>query len=229
MIVYRPVQENTVMRYRNKMMTAVVLTIIASVLVAGSTESIRDYFYFTWQVRHGDEFIFEVSVEGYTETGHVLFPVVQAVLNNTRLRVRIVSLPQNSMISDGLTFAESVIEYMKTDLSFEDGTPLPANLVFEMNSLVSNSFLPTGSWNLVDAFYPNNLVQPINSTAESYISYILGNSFYLGHVLYDMNSGVGWNCICSLDTGIPSSMVSWAWSFGGLVEYSYNVTLTIVD
>jgi hypothetical protein len=229
MIVYLLTEENTAMRYRNKMMTAVVLTIIVCVLVASSTESIRDYLYFTWQVQEGDEFIFEVSVEGYTETGHVFFPVAQAVLNNTRLKVRIISLPSDSIISDGTTFAEYVIEHMKTNVSFEDGTPLPLNLVFEMNNLVSRSFLPKGSWNLVDSFYPNNLVQPINSTAESYISAILGDSFYLGHILYDMNDGVGWSCTCSMDTGIPSSVMSWAWSYGGLVEYSYNVTLTIVD
>jgi hypothetical protein len=217
------------MRYWKKMMTAVALTIIVSVSIAASTEYLRDYLLFTWQVKEGEQFIFAVAVEGYTETGSRRFPIVQTVLNNTHLMVEIKSLPIDSIIIDGETFAEDVIQYMKTDLCFENSSAVPMNLFYEMNNLGSRCFLPTGSWDLLDSFYPDLFIQPINGTAESYVSYFLGSSFYLGHIVYGVNSNEGWNCICSMDTGIPSIMVSWAWSYGGLVEYSYNITLSFVS
>ncbi|MDH4214606.1 MAG: hypothetical protein OEV85_11845 [Candidatus Thorarchaeota archaeon] len=216
------------MQYRKKMMTAVALTLIVTLIVSVSTESLRDYLYFTWQVQEGEHFIFEVSVDGYSETGNVLFPVAQAVLNNTRLMVEIVSLPMDSIIIDGKIYAEYIIEYLKTNLSFENGTAIPLNLIFEMNNLVSRCFVPRGPWNLLDSFYPDNFVQPINATAESYISHFQGNSFYIGYVSYSVNRGTGWNCVCSMSTGVPSTMKTWAWSYGGLHEYSYNVTLNLV-
>ncbi len=228
MIVHFLVEENAVMRYHRKITVAVTLTIVVALLVSVSTESLRDYLYFRWQVQKGEQFIFEVSVVGYRETGSTIFPVAQAVLNNTRLRLEIVSLPTDSMIIDGETFAEQVIGYMKTQISFENGTGIPLNLFSEMSSLGSSCFLPRGPWNLLDSFYPDNLVQPINSTAESYISYFTENSFYLGYISYGVNNGVGWNCICSLNTGVPLTMETWAWSYGDLVEYSYNVTLVFV-
>jgi hypothetical protein len=228
MIVHILVVESAVMRYRKRMTTAVVLSLVVALLVSVSTESLRDYLYFRWQVQEGEQFIFEVSVKGYRKSGSMIYPVAQAVLNNTRLLVEIVSLPNDSLIIEGVTFAEQVIEYMKTQISFENGTGIPLNLFFEMHNLGSRCFLPRGPWNLLDSFYPDNLVQPINSTVESYIAYFRENSFFMGYISYGVNSSAGWNCVCSLNTGVPLIMETWAWNYGDLVEYSYNVTLSFV-
>ena len=221
-------EESTVMQYYKKMTAAVTLTIIVALLVSVSTENLREYLYFRWQVQEGEQFIYEVSVEGYREIDSTIYPIAQAVLNNTRLRVEIESLPSDSIIIDGTTFAEQVIEYAKTQISFENGTGIPTNLFFEMYNLGSRCFLPRGSWSLLDSFYPDSLARPVNSTAESYIAYLRENSFYMGYISYDLNSSSGWNCICSLNTGVPLFMETWAWSYGDLVEYSYNVSLSFI-
>jgi hypothetical protein len=209
-------------------MIAVALTLIIALCVAVTTESVRGYLLFGWQIDEGEQFVFEISVEGYSKTGSFITPVAQMLLNNSRIQVEIVSLPANAIILDGQTFAQHVIEHLKTSTRFENGTSIPAGLYFELNNLASRSFFPRGPWNYLDEFYPDQFAQPMNETAESYISYLLDDVFYVGHIAYGEGQASGWHCLCSKDTGIPSEMTTWAWSIGGLHEYSYNVTLSIL-
>ena len=77
---------------RKKLVTAIAFTIIVTVVVAASSEGLRQYMQFNWQIEEGDRFLYDVSVTGYYRVGSSSLPLPLAPLNNTQVLVEIVSL-----------------------------------------------------------------------------------------------------------------------------------------
>ena len=50
------------MFHRKKLVTALALTLIVTLVVAVSTEGIRQYMQFSWEIDEGDQFLYDVSV-----------------------------------------------------------------------------------------------------------------------------------------------------------------------
>ena len=215
------------MEYRKDLMTAVVITIILSLVVTGVTEEVRQSMQFTWDINEGDQFVFKVSVHGYSRHDSIYLPLAQRLLNRTQILVTIVSLPDIPHFINGKLFSENIIEVIKTRTTYENGDLIPNALYYETNTLSSRSFIPIGSWGLLDSLYPNDLQQQDNVTIESYIAVQLQNSFYLGYSSYSESQGMGWFSYISKETGIPQNVTLWAWNLGDVYEYSYNITLAL--
>lgn len=210
-------------------MAAIAITIIITVGVATITDSLRQYLFFDWKVEENDQFVYNVSVVGYRESGHFFYPIPQAVLNNSYILIELVTLPNKSIILSGNQFSEQIIEYMKTDVVFENGTEIPLTLYSELDTVCSRCFLPVGPWPILDSFYPDTIPEFVNQTIESYLSRSLREEFSVGHYSYEDQRGYVWLTITSTITGVPSVMTYSAWNFSGLVKYFYNVTMSLID
>ena len=115
---------------RRNLLTFLAVTVIAVVVVAVSTESVRDYVSFDWQVNEGDQFLYDVSVTGYFRSGEHDLLLTLAPLNNTQVAVEMISLPDVPRFISPSSFAENIIEFEKTHVSYADGTPIHLNGLF---------------------------------------------------------------------------------------------------
>jgi len=217
------------MFHRKKLVTALAITLIVTLVVAVSTEGIRQYMEFNWEIDEGDQFVYDVSVTGFFRTGFSTLPLVLAPLNNTQVQVEIVSLENISLFISPSTFAETVIEDVKTDTTYSDGTRIHVLMYNQINTL--RCFLPIGTWSLLGSFYPDQFARPDNLTSpvESYFAYQFHEFFIIGFVSYSNFSESGWFGYVSPETGVPANMTSWAWGITDLAEYSYVMTLTSVS
>ncbi|MGY5859476.1 MAG: hypothetical protein RTU63_08900 [Candidatus Thorarchaeota archaeon] len=213
---------------RKKFVTALAITLIVTLVVAVSTEGIRNYMLFSWKISEGDEFVYDVSVTGYYRSGASSLPLNLAPLNNTQVRVEIISLHNISLFITVDSFSETVIDHEKTDTTYADGTRIHVLQYHEINTLASSCFLPRGSWSRLGSFYPDQFLRPENTTiaVESFFAYEFHQFFIIGFVSYADTAESGWFGYVSPETGVPLNMTSWAWSSTDLVEYSYVMTLT---
>jgi hypothetical protein len=213
---------------RKKILTALAITIIATLVVAVSTESIRSYMEFSWQISEGDEFLYDVSVTGYFRSGEQELPLTLAPLNNTQVRVEIVTLPEVPLLTSSNSFADDIIEFEKTDTTYSNGTLIHILRYSEINSLTSHCFLPRGTWSLLGSFYPDQVPIPENAsvTVQSYFAYQLHEYFIIGFISYSETAESGWFGYITPSTGVPYNMTSWGWSSTDLAEFSYVMTLT---
>jgi hypothetical protein len=186
---------------------------------------------FNWQIEEGDQFLYDVSVTGYYRSGSSSIPLPLAPLNNTQVKVEIVSLCNISLFITAAEFSEFVIEYDKTDTTYADGTSIYITRYHEINSLASHCFLPRGSWSRLGSFYPDLIDRPDNvtTTVESYFAYEFHQYFIIGFVSYTEDLESGWFGYISPETGVPKNMTSWAWSSTDLAEFSYVMTLTSLE
>jgi len=219
------------MFHRKKLVTALAFTLIVTLIVAVSTEGIRQYMQFNWEIDEGDQFVYDVSVTGFYRTSSTTLPLVLAPLNNTQVQVEIVSLDNISLFISPSAFAETVIEDAKTDTTYADGTRIPVLIYNQINTLTSRCFLPIGTWSLLGSFYPDQIARPDNLTSpvESYFAYQFHHFFIIGFASYSNNSESGWFGYVSPETGVPANMTSWAWGITDLAEYSYVMTLTSIS
>lgn len=213
---------------RKQLVTALAITVIVIVVVAASTEGIRNYMQFNWQINEGDQFLYDVSVNGYYRAGLSTLPLPLAPLNNTQVLVEIVSLSNISLFVTPTSFLETVIDYVKTDTTYADGTRIHVLQYYEINSLASRCFLPCGTWSRLASFYPDQITRPENATipVESYFAYQFHQFFIIGFVSYSTTAESGWFGYVSPETGVPLNMTSWGWSSTDLAEFSYVMTLT---
>jgi len=207
---------------------ALVITMIATLVVAVSTEGIRSYMLFSWQIDEGDQFVYDVSVTGFYRSGASTLPLPLAPLNNTQVQVEIISLRNISLFVTAASFAETVIDYQKTDTTYADGTRIHVLHYYEINTLASRCFLPRGTWSRLGSFYPDQFSRPDNTTiaVESYFAYQFHEFFIIGFVSYAETAESGWFGYISPETGVPLNMTSWGWSSTSLAEFSYIMTLT---
>jgi len=170
-------------------------------------------------------------VTGFYRTGSSTLSLVLAPLNNTQVQVEIVSLENISLFISPSAFAETVIEDVKTDTTYSDGTRIHVLMYNQINTLTSRCFLPIGTWSLLGSFYPDQFARPDNLTSpvESYFAYQFHEFFIIGFVSYSNFSESGWFGYVSPETGVPANMTSWAWGITDLAEYSYVMTLTSVS
>lgn len=216
------------MDHRKRVLTAVFFTIVISLSVGFVTEYIRQSMTFSWAIEEGDVFIFDVSVTGVRTTGTTSLPPPLASMNNTRISVEIISLPNATIIFYASNFIENIVEHLKTSSTFANGTSIPAEDYFVINTHISGSMLPIGGWSHLDALFPNEIDRPIMEH-ESYLSARLRNSFYFGYSLNETYNQSEWHGIIDLNTGVPQMVWVWVYRASQPWSYWYNVTMSLVS
>ncbi|MFW9806247.1 MAG: hypothetical protein ACFFFK_05910, partial [Candidatus Thorarchaeota archaeon] len=76
--------------HRQRIIAAVILTLVISLSIGFFTEYIRQSMTFSWAIEEDDVFVYEISVIGNSTTGTTIAPPQFAPLNNTRIAVEIV-------------------------------------------------------------------------------------------------------------------------------------------
>ncbi|MFW9810727.1 MAG: hypothetical protein ACFFE6_15230 [Candidatus Thorarchaeota archaeon] len=216
------------MDHRLKLLFVVVLTVIITLAGTFVTEYVRQSMTFSWGVDVGDEFLYEVSVTGNTTTTTQILPPIFAPMNNTRIVVEIVSLPNLTLYYSDIPFIQDVINHVKTIVRFENGSDIPTEFYYAINNHASNSILPIGAWGYLGSLFPNQINQAI-SNQEMYISVTKPDSFYFGYWLNETTSTSEWHGILNLNTGVPIDFSFSILRIGQPWVYSYNVTMTLVD
>jgi hypothetical protein len=209
------------------MVIVVVLTFVITLSVGFLTEYVRQSMTFLWGIEVGDEFVYDVSVTGNTTTGTQVLPPPLEPMNNTRIIVEIISLPNLTLYYDGTSFIEDVVEHLKTTSRFDDGSDIPNEFYFPINTHASGSILPTGAWGHLDSLFPNQVNRTIPGQ-ETFMTISGTNSFFFGYWLNETTHESEWHGIIDLSTGMPIVFSFSIWREGQPWIYSYTVTMTLV-
>ena len=215
------------MDHRQRILTVVILTIVITLSVGFVTEYVRQSMTFSWAIEEGDVFIFDVSVTGDTSTNTTTLPPPLAAMNNTRIAVEIISLPNVTITFYARNFIENIVGHMKTSSTFSNGTSIPIGYYFPINVHVSRSMLPIGGWSHLDAFFPNEIDRPLLED-ESYLSARLRDSFYFGYSSNETLEQSEWHGIIDLNTGVPQIVSFWIRRINQPWTSTYNVTMSLV-
>ena len=216
------------MDHRQRVLTVVILTLVISFSVGFVSEYVRDTMTFSWAIDVGEEFVFDIVVMGNTSTGTTVLPPPYAIMNNTRISVEVISLPNVSTILYSGPFIETVVDHLKTNASFVNGTEIPVQYYDGINSLVSDCLLPVGGWIHLDAFFPNQLERPIMNR-ESYLSAHMRSFFFFGYKSNTTNYELEWHGLIDLATGIPNTVSFSIIDLGQPWNHFYTVTMTLVE
>ncbi|MHA1964654.1 MAG: hypothetical protein ACW97G_08740 [Candidatus Thorarchaeota archaeon] len=215
------------MDHRRRILAVVILTVMIALSVGFVTEYVRQSMTFYWAIEEGDVFIFDVTVTGNTTTGTTTLPSQLISMNNTRITVVIISLPNVTITFYARNFIEDIVMQLKTRSTFVNGTDIPSEYYFEFNTHVSRSMLPVGGWSHLDLFFPNEIDRPIMEH-ESYLSARLRNSFYFGYSSNETNEASEWHGIIDLTTGVPQIVSFWLYQTNQPWTIWYNVTMSRV-
>ncbi|MHA2395423.1 MAG: hypothetical protein ACXAC0_01860 [Candidatus Thorarchaeota archaeon] len=211
---------------RQRIFAAVILTIVISLSVGFVTEYVRQSMTFSWAIEEGDDFTFDVIVTGQT-TNNTLRPLPFVDMNNTRISVEIISLPNVSIVFYSRLFLENIVEHTKTSSLFINGTEIPTEHRFTINRHVSRCVLPIGGWLHLDSFFPNKINRPFMEH-ESYLSVSRKTSFYFGYSENETYETQEWHGIIDLETGVPLMVSFWFLRTSQALTYWYNVTMNLV-
>ena len=193
------------------------IAITAAFFVAPVALSMR----LEWSVSVGDEITYHISVEGWElNSSYTQVPTYLIVYNDSNIVFEIVTLPELGVYPNGDDFRERVIWSSKGESRFLNESEVPWQLGNVVDSMISVSILPTGSWDLIDGFYPDE--PPINPAYQSYYAYSGTISFHYGFNGFDIDLTTRLRSEISYETGIPS-WISYYRSHG--VDSTYNITL----
>jgi hypothetical protein len=215
------------MDHRQRIFAAVILTFVISLSVGFVTEYVRQSMTFSWAIEEGDDFIFDVIVTGQTTNSTEDPPLPFVDMNNTRISVEIISLPNVSITFYSRPFLENIVEHTKTSSRFVNGTDIPAVHRFTINRHISQCVLPIGGWLHLDSFFPNQIDRPFMEH-ESYLSVFRRASFYFGYSENETYEAQEWFGIIDLETGVPVIVSFWFYRTNQVWTYWYNVTMSLV-
>lgn len=218
--------------------SASAILLITVITVAGIAFVIMPSSGMQWFIQEGDTLSFTVEVEGFVRVFDPLnsslwtdSPTPYMYLDGTSIAVEVSDLPVpvSGFTSD--SFANLVIEHTKCSLTFPielvNGTELPAEEHLFLNELVSRSLLPIGGWTGIDAFYPD--VPDSIFQCDTYLSSSDLSTFSIGHRVYNIDAGHGWNATLDMNTGVPVQATTWASQYYGSQWFSYSITVTLIS
>jgi hypothetical protein len=164
---------------------------------------------FQWGVEVGDEFLYEVKVLGSNNNASIPIPYVK--FNNTQIRMRLVSLPNVTLLNSSDKMV-SIIGYTKTECEFVNGSAITFNSRdgYFMNTsipeMLSRVIMPIGGWTHLNSYFPDDYGQN-QYEANTYLSKIGQQWFYIGYYYFHIDFGYGWDANVSMSTGLPLSVI----------------------
>jgi hypothetical protein len=184
---------------------------------------------FQWGLEVGDELLYEVKVRGLNNNASIPLPYVK--FNNTQIRMRIVSLPNVTLLNSSEEMI-NVIGYAKTECEFANGSEIATDSRdgYVMNTsipeILSRAIIPIDEWAHIDSYFPDDYGQS-QYEANTYLSKTEQQWFYIGYYYFHIDFGYGWDANVSLSTGTPISVIQWE-NDPICIGY-YSVILTLVE
>ena len=182
---------------------------------------------FSWAIEENDVFLYDISVKGNITTGTTTVPPQFLPMNNTRIAVEIISLPNVTITFYSNDFIEDTVEYVKTSTTFSNGSDIPVEFYYVFNTHVSKCILPIGGWGHLDSLFPNDIERPV-APHESYLSAWLNDYFVFGFSSNDTNRHTEWHGIIDPLTGVPQVIILYNYWVSPPWTYWYNISMTLV-
>lgn len=208
-------------------LVGVVLALFLMPLIMGPPTTEPPDTQFQWGVSVGDEFLYSVKVHGSNNNASIPVPFVK--FNNTQIRLRVVSLPNVTLLNSSEEMIE-IIEYLKTQCEFENGSSIPTDsrdgyyMNTSMPEMLSRAILPIGGWTSIESYFPNETSQ---YESRTHLSKMEQDWFYIGYYYFYIDFGYGWDANVSLSSGAPISI--YQWESDPICIGQYSITLTLID
>jgi hypothetical protein len=213
--------------HRQRVLVVVILTFLITLSVGFLTEYVRQSMTFSWAIEESDEILYDVTVTGLSTTPTQSLPPSFAIMNNTRIMVQIVSLPNVSIIFYATSFIDDVVEYMKTGTTFANGTEIPTGYRVPINNHISQCILPVGGWKHLDSLFPNRVDRPYIEH-ETYLAVLHRNYFLFGYSSNETTDVHEWQATVDIETGVPQTVWFYIYHEGQPWTNWYNVSMSIV-
>jgi len=126
-------------------------------------------------------------------------------LNDTGVTFRIVDLPRIPPTLSADSFTEIIVDYIKSNCVFTNGTAVPEPFNTTLNTLFSNALMPSGDWDFIDGLFKDTLdfENPTEELQYEYAAWIHDNIFYMIYDGYSIDELRGWWCHIDMSTGLP--------------------------
>lgn len=206
------------------------IIIVALMLSVSSPEPIR----FQWGVDIGDDFYFDIEVEG--SMNNESNPVPFMTFSGTRIHVVITTLPNVSSLDSEEGLVE-VVSSQKVLCTFADGTEFADDnsegfysySSTTISEMISRALLPVGGWSFIDDLFPDNLASDVTHGADSdtFYSWIDQDAFFFGYRNWYIDFGHGWDTSLDKDTGFPISIYHWESDMICIGHYKVTLTLAL--
>lgn len=176
----------------------------------------------TWSITPGDKTAYHVAVEAWQLNVSYVDPPPSryALLDGINVSAEIVALPELGWFLNGNDFSERVIRIDKVNVTFQNGTSIPDDILGTLKFMLSSCILPTGAWQFIDACYPDT--HATGPGVDTYWSYSGTSSFQFGHYGFGIDSVTQMSSRVSYETGLPI-VVSYYYRHG--VDSEYNLTI----
>ena len=166
----------------------------------------------TWNINEGDELSFTVNVTGTESSWYGETTSTEFNWSSDNVTLRILELPEfpNTVGKD--TFIADIMRPTKIQCVSSE---IPQNYSQMLISLLSRFLLPTGSWDLLDSMFDDDLptaggypdLNDLEFDTDYFVGQIFEERFYLGLRRYESRfpnwSTETWRGWIDLETGIP--------------------------
>ncbi|MBY8998209.1 MAG: hypothetical protein KGD60_10780 [Candidatus Thorarchaeota archaeon] len=170
----------------------------------------------TWSINEGDELSFTVNVTGTESSWYGETTSTEFNWSSDNVTLRILELPDfpNTVGKD--TFIADIMRPTKIQCISNN---IPSNYSTLLVSLLSKFLLPTGSWDMLDSMFDDDLptaggypdLNDLEFDTDYFAGQIFEGRFYLGLRRYESrfpNWGTeSWHGWINLETGIPTTAV----------------------
>ena len=179
---------------------------------------------FEWGIDIGESFNYEILTWGDYGNQYVAgVPSSTFInLNNTIIEAVIVTLPAVNWITNANSFLSSVVQVIKVNCRFVNGTELASQDNEILSEMISVCLLPIGDWSVLDSFY-NDEIAPWEPSQEYYASRLLESQFDFEWTSYgDFDSREEWTGHLMLENGVPYEII-WHYNHSADIYVKLNL------
>jgi hypothetical protein len=152
--------------------------------------------------------------------------VVWDDMDGATIRIQITHLPELPAIINESYFIDEIVESIKVNCTFENGTLLNSTYSQWLNQYFTVAFLPIGDWVWIDALFIDT-IQSYGDYLPTFYGRITESYFVFGNWYATYDSGYGWESHIDMTTGIP---LSFLYDIDDeICESDYKLTLTLFD
>jgi hypothetical protein len=174
----------------------------------------------TWGIEENNQYSYSVVVlSGYYDIPALL------ELNNSVIIYTIENLPEIPQYCDKSLFCESIVNYNKASVVFENGSSINPDIESTVISLFSNAVLPIGNWFYIDRLFFDQPRGGLGADVQDpWFARSQYRSFLFGSITITCTGTPGWDADISYGDGIPITIHNYAHDWSGS-----TTTLTLIS
>ncbi len=159
-----------------------------------------------WNVNVGDTFEYLIVLKDTNSSPYYTSydDLEYSELNGTQITVEITSIPELPAAVNTTLLIDSLLEVIKTEIRFSNGSEISPSFTSFMNPVFSLSFLPTGVWDAIEDLLPRTYNDTYNGNPYR-LDYFgrTGNLYNIGCYKWAIDSGGVYEGNVTQTTGVP--------------------------